>query len=293
MADGRNNTGRTGLGPDVPGPDGRFVPLSEFRARLGESPVWSDRHKAVWWVDIEGRKLLRTTLEGATVQWDTPEIPGFVQCVGDAVLVGMQSGVLRFDMDRPGFEKIVELSVSGQRFNDACTDSLGRVWAGTMDLDNRRDNGVLYLLEPQHRTLSAVLKGFRTINGLAWDAAGNRLFVSDSHPSVQTVWTCDIGPGGQLKERAEFARFHDLDGRPDGAMLDPSGHYWIAGVGGGTLYRFSPDGARVTGYRVPQKSPTKPALIHRDGSAMVLTSFTDDQHGGRLAIWKNLPTGSV
>lgn len=268
-----------------------FTPLSDARARLGESPVWSARHKAVWWVDILGRKLLRTTLQGSTQQWNTPEIPGFVQCPGNAVVVGMQSGIFRFDVSSHKFEKIVALDARGQRFNDACTDVQGRIWAGTMDLDNQRDNGVLYLFDPVRRTLSPKLDGFRTVNGLAWDEARNCLFVSDSHPSVQTVWTCRFGREGQAEERTVFARFDDLDGRPDGAMLDRRGHYWIAGVGGGALYRFSPEGTDVAHYQVPLKSPTKPALIDTPEPAMVLTSLEDDLDGGRLAIWLDPPLG--
>ena len=56
-----------------------------------------------------------------------------------------------------------------------------------MDLDNKRGTGVLYLFNPEQPPLIPKLGGFRTINGLAWDDANNRLFISDSHPTVQTV----------------------------------------------------------------------------------------------------------
>lgn len=271
----------------------RFVPLSEARALLGESPVWSSVHQAIWWVDITGCKLLRTTLAGVTQFWDTPEMPGFVQCLGDAVFVGMQSGIFRFDASGPRFEKCVDLDAQGQRFNDACTDGQGRIWAGTMDMDNQRANGVLYLFDPDRRTLVPKIDGFRTINGLAWDDTNQRLFVSDSHVSIQTVWTCPVDPEGQIGDRTEFARFHEFDGRPDGAVLDQTGHYWIAGVGGGRLYHFSPGGAVEACYKVPLESPTKPALIETQATAMVLTSFKDDSEGGRLAIWRNPPLDPV
>ena len=46
--------------------------LGAHQAELGESPVWSDQHQRLWWVDIEGRKLLATALDGDTQIWDAP-----------------------------------------------------------------------------------------------------------------------------------------------------------------------------------------------------------------------------
>ncbi len=269
----------------------QFEPLSDTRALHGESPVWSFAHQAIWWVDVAGRKLLRTTMAGQTKFWDTPEIPGFVQCLSGDVMVGMQSGIFRFDLSTSQYIRIVHLNAPGQRFNDACTDAMGRIWAGTMDIDNQRDDGVLYLFDPTSRTLTTKIDGFRTINGLAWDDARNRLYVSDSHPSVQTVWTCEVGSKGGLGPRRDFASFHNLQGRPDGAALDHSGQYWIAGVGGGSLYRFSPCGQWISCFSVPPNSPTKPAFPDAKDTAMVLTSFEDDTDGGRLSIWRNPPLG--
>ncbi|WP_186766330.1 SMP-30/gluconolactonase/LRE family protein [Phaeobacter marinintestinus] len=266
--------------------DAPFEPLSDVGAQLGESPVWSSHDQAIWWVDILGCKLLRTRLSGRTDCWGTPEMPGFVECLGPQIIVGMQTGIFQFDPDTATFDRIVALDTPGQRFNDACQDARGRIWAGTMDIENRRDTGVLYLFDPVRRTLSAKLSGFHTVNGLAWDDTRTRLFVSDSHPSVQMVWTFQVDPDDTLQDKAVFAPFFDLKGRPDGAMLDGEGNYWIAGVSGGTLYRFSPEGDWLTRYPVPVKSPTKPALIGARNPVMVLTSFEDDHNKGRLSIWR-------
>jgi sugar lactone lactonase YvrE len=158
-----------------------------------------------------------------------------------------------------------------------------------MDLENKRDDGALYLFEPTRGTLARKLDGFRTINGLAWDPSRRRLYLSDSHPEVQTVWTCPVNSESAPGETAVFARFHDLDGRPDGAALDGCRNYWIAGVGGGAIYRFLPDGDMLC-WSVPVQSPTKPAFVPgHDGTAMVLTSRRDTAQGGRLAIWQDPP----
>lgn len=265
-----------------------FRPLSGYRAKLGESPVWSEADRAVWWVDIAGRRLIRTGLDGDTRHWPTPEIPGFVQCLGGQVLVGMQSGIFRFQPGDAGWSLAVPLDQPGQRFNDACQDDRGRIWAGTMDLGNATADGALYLYDPGAGSLQRRAEGFRTLNGLAWDAARSRLYLSDSHPKVQTVWTARATPEGVLTAPQVFAGFEGREGRPDGAALDPKGQYWIAGVGGATLYRFAPDGTETARLATPQRSPTKPAFI---GWRMALTSFVDEGVGGRLALWDD-PCGS-
>ncbi|MCA0869422.1 SMP-30/gluconolactonase/LRE family protein [Seohaeicola saemankumensis] len=259
----------------------QFALLGPTRAELGESPAWSARDRCVWWVDIDGCTLFRTTLEGTTRSWATPEPPGFVQLDdGFCPIVGMQSGLFRFDPDTGGFDRLVAQQQPDMRFNDSCIDSYGRLWAGTMDMRSARPRGTLYLIGPDRR-LYPVLEGFRYINGLAWDAVRERLFLSDSHPDVRTVWTLDC-PGGRPDpaSRRVFTRFDGRAGRPDGAALDADGDYWIAGVGGGALHRFGPDGTARACYAVPPEYPTKPAFAGDALSQLVLTC-----KNGALTIW--------
>jgi len=42
-----------------------FEVFSNRWAHLGESPVWSETENCIWWVDTDGRKLLRTDPETA------------------------------------------------------------------------------------------------------------------------------------------------------------------------------------------------------------------------------------
>lgn len=265
-----------------------FQPLSTWQAELGESPVWSAADRAVWWVDIDGGRLIRTALDGGEQVWETPEVPGFVQCTPGGVVVGMESGVFAFDPATGHFARRVAVDAPGQRFNDACAGADGLIWAGTMDLENKRDCGILFLLDPVAWTIEARAEGFRTINGLAWDSLRGRLYLSDSHPLVQTVWTSG-GGADDLAGRSEFARFHDLPGRPDGAALDGQGNYWIAGVGGGEIYRFAPDGALTLRLPVPVEAPTKVLLLEGPERVMVMTSKRDADGGGHLHIWRDPP----
>lgn len=263
-----------------------FTALGPEAAQLGESPVWSPVNDVVWWVDIDGRRVLCTDMDGRTECWPTPERVGFVQidAAGHPVM-GMETGIFRFDRDRKGFRRIKELDQEGVRFNDACTDSYGRLWAGTMALPGSGATGILYLVGDD-LNLVPVLIGFGIINGLAWDDECERLYVSDSAPSVRTIWVFDC-PGGlpDPESRRIFATQHEIDDRPDGAAIDAEGMYWIAGVDGGALHRYAPDGTRIARVPVPVSHPTKPVFGGEGMGRMFLTSKGGAGDNGRLHVW--------
>ncbi|MGD1878598.1 MAG: SMP-30/gluconolactonase/LRE family protein [Kiloniellaceae bacterium] len=264
----------------------RFETLSDAQAVLGESPVWSARDNGVWWVDVTGRKLLRTAAaDGRTQVWPTPEEIGFVVPTAEGRLVaGMESGLFLFDPARGGFTLIWRLEGQGVRFNDAATDSAGRLWAATCDIENREAAGELLCIEPD-LAVRQVVAGLLTPNGLAADSAGGWLYLSDSHPTVRSLWRLPMDvANGATGERQEVADFGDLKGRPDGGAFDAAGTYWIAGVGGSALHGFAPDGRRLAEIAPPMESPTKFVFGGSALDRVFLTSKAGDAGGGRLAV---------
>jgi sugar lactone lactonase YvrE len=262
----------------LPSQDWRFERLSDAQALLGESPAWSARGNFVWWVDVTGRKLLRSDAgSGRTRVWRTPEEIGFVvPAAADRIMVGMASGLFAFDPADGGFTLVHRLEGRNLRFNDAATDAAGRLWAATCDIDNRAPLGRLFRIEPD-LSATVVAEGLLTPNGLAVDSRCATLFLSDSHPTVRRLWRLPLdAASGGLGERQEVARFDGLQGRPDGGTIDAEGTYWIAGVGGGRLHGFSPAGARLAEIATPMKSPTKFAF----GGAGLATVFLTSKTGG-------------
>ena len=68
-------------------------------AELGEGPVWVERDRALWFVDIKQQKIHRyDPAAGAKRSWDSPEQVGFIFPAADGGFVaGLQSGLYRFD----------------------------------------------------------------------------------------------------------------------------------------------------------------------------------------------------
>jgi len=242
-----------------------FEIFSDRWGFLGESPVWSEDGKCLWWVDTEGCRLLRTdAASGGTKVWDAPEAVGCIAMRPDGMLLaGLASGIFLFDPASGRFDPACSPESRGDvRFNDGALDPAGRFWASTMHLDLTEPAGAIFCIEADltHRRL---FDGLWTPNGLAFDPVRNRMYFSDSHPTVQTIWVCDYDLAtGTPSNRRIFATTHAFAGRPDGAFIDEDGIYWIAGVGGSQLLRFAPSGEPLTPVELPTTHPTKLVMNH-------------------------------
>ena len=260
--------------------------LPDVSAVLGESPVWDAAGKCVWWVDIDGCKLMRTAFPGMTTgNWPMPERAGFVVLTSRGLpAVGMQTGIFVFDPSTASLDRIVKMNLPGARCNDATVDPYGRLWVGGMDMEARAGRGVLYCVGKNCQP-ETMLEGLHIPNGLAFDGDRERLYLSDSGPDIRTVWAFDLEPGSsQLHRRKEFAVFGDADGKPDGAALDEVGNYWSAAILGGALRVFSPQGETISVHATPFSEPTKPAFCGDSLDRIFLTSRQGAEPGGRIAI---------
>ncbi|WP_161973665.1 SMP-30/gluconolactonase/LRE family protein [Hwanghaeella grinnelliae] len=283
--------------PNAPSSTLQFRRLSDARAMLGESPVWDASANAVWWVDIDGSKVFKTDAEtGATRVWPAPEFAGCVAVSATGqIVVGMETGLFLLNCDSGAFTCVVDLGRNGVRFNDSTVDRNGTLWAAIMDVDNTKPIGTLFRITPDF-TVTEVMSGFITPNGLAVDAERGRLYVSDSHPSIQTVWWHPIDlDDGSVGERHDFFPMHDHSGRPDGATLDADGNYWIAGVGGAAVHKLDPDGTHLAEYATPMPAPTKPVFGGADLTRIFLTSKADETggEGGHLTVADTSENGSA
>ena len=54
------------------GADSAVVCVADVHAVLGEGPVWVTRDRALYWLDIKGRKIFRLTDAGELSRWPTP-----------------------------------------------------------------------------------------------------------------------------------------------------------------------------------------------------------------------------
>lgn len=233
----------------------------------GESPVWSAREQALYWVDIPAGVLHRwDPADESSQHWKAPQM---LACVarydnGDWI-AGMEDGLYRLTETTDGTLNStclasVEHAVPSMRFNDGRCDRQGRFWAGTMlmDMGAGASVGAMYRYSAgQSDKLTAQLTDLIVPNGLAFSPDGKTMYLSDSHPSVQKIWAFDYDTdSGTPHNRRLFVDMNHYLGRPDGAAVDAEGCYWICGNDAGLVHRFTPAGKLDQSLVVPVKKPT-------------------------------------
>lgn len=254
--------------------------VADVRAILGEGPVWVPRDDALYWVDINGRKIFRLR-GGETTVFDTPIKVGSIwPREQGGFIAGTEEG-LAFTDDLISFDFFAnpDAALPDNRFNDGKTDRRGRFWAGTMDNRERAASGTLYRLDFD-RDLAAIDSGYRVTNGPAFSPDGRTMYHSDT--AIQITYAFDLDGLGNATNRREFIRFGKGDGYPDGMTVDADGCLWIAFWDGWCVRRFSPAGECLLELRVPVQRPTSVAFGRDDFKTLFITSARRDLQGTDL-----------
>ena len=272
----------------------------DARNATGECPVWCAADQSLYWVDIPARTLSRyTPASGNTHHWSAPEM---LACFAPGLhahswIVGAESGMFALDTSHPtalGFKPVarVQHALPGMRFNDGRCDRDGNFLAGTMlmDMGAAAKVGGIYRLNADN-TLSLLLDGFITPNGMAFSPDGRTMYLSDSHPSVRKVWAYDYDTENALPSNPRpYIDMGGFAGRPDGAAMDVDGCYWICGNDAGLVHRYTPQGELDFSVALPAKKPAMCAFGGADLRTLYITSIRlpnaagDALDGGVFAI---------
>ena len=233
----------------------------DLAAELGEGPVWVERDRALWFVDIKKHQVHRyDPASGAKASWDAPEQVGFIlPAERGGFVAGLQSGLYHFDEPNGASDPIVEVEphTPGNRLHDGVVDPSGRLWFGTMDNGEKAKSGAFYCFadgEVRHTGLD----GIAITNGPAVSPDGRILYFVDTLKG--TLEAADIHDDGTLGERRPFARIDPKHGHPDGPTIDSEGCVWISLYAGWEARRYSPAGELVQSVRFPVANVTKIAF---------------------------------
>lgn len=241
-------------------------------AQLGEGPVWSAAERAVWFVDIKGRRIHRfDERQGTLVSWSTDEDVGFIVPASDGRFVcGLRSGLSHFDPGSGRFEPIVRVDAHQprNRLNDACVDAAGRLWFGTMDNDESRPTGSLYRFDAPG--LQRCDDDYVITNGPAVSPDGRTLYHVDTLRSL--IYAFDLDQDGSLANRRVFAHVEVAGAHPDGPCVDAAGCLWLGLFGGWGLQRYSPRGELLETLRLPVANCTKACFGGEDLRTLYVTT---------------------
>ncbi|MAG12979.1 MAG: hypothetical protein CMN78_00090 [Spirochaetales bacterium] len=248
----------------------------DARAEIGEGPVWDDRENVLWWTDINGRCLHRFEPSSGkdTVFQTKIRVGCFAVREAGGLLLSAEHGIYEWTPGGPDPTHIMDIEAdrADNRMNDGGCDRQGRLVASSMNLASPHQNtGACWRVDGSfHSTLLA--DGLQVGNGIAFSPDGTTMYLADT--GAETVWSYPYDPAsGDIGERSVFVDTTALAGRPDGATVDAEGGYWLAGVSGSQLYRFTPEGDLDTTIDFPVELPTRPMFGGTDLDEIYVTSI--------------------
>ncbi|HLR89871.1 MAG TPA: SMP-30/gluconolactonase/LRE family protein [Balneolaceae bacterium] len=219
----------------------------EFEAWLGEGPVWDEREKKLFWVDI---------LSGKLIEYDPIQKSNTVYEIGEdlgvaalrkqgGLLLATQSGFYFFD--RENGEKSLILNpkenTDNFRFNDGKCDPQGRIWAGTLSYDLEEGAGNLYCLRSDLQA-EIMLKGLTIPNGMAWNSQRTKFYFIDS--PTQTIFQFDYDDKtGGISNKQVVRVMKSEEGSPDGMTIDVEDKLWVALYNGSKVIRIDPEDGKT------------------------------------------------
>jgi sugar lactone lactonase YvrE len=255
--------------------EGELRVVVPARNQVGESPVWSTAEQALYWVDVEGRRIERFHPATETYrQWPMPEAIGSIGLRATGGLVAaIRTGFVLVDTRSGTLTPIgdPESDRADTRFNDGKVDRRGRFWAGTRNFrDHSRADGALYRLDPD-RSIHRVIEGLRCPNGIAWSPDGRTMYLCDTW--IRRIFVFDFdSEEGVPRNRRLFAELTGEQGYPDGLTVDSEGFVWNAHYDGWRITRYAADGRVDRAVALPVQHVTSVTFGGSDLRTLFVTS---------------------
>jgi gluconolactonase len=170
-------------------------------------------------------------------------------------------------------------------WNDLCTDSRGRVYAGAVRF-RVFDPGVTVVPGECWRVEAAghATELYRDVlhaNGIALSPDERALAHSDTRGERVIVHA--LRPDGSVAER----RHIPVSGHADGLAFDETGAFWVALAGAGRIDRFTLGGERIGSLEVPARMVTSLCFAGSDLRDLIVVSADNTlEPGGKGAVMR-------
>lgn len=207
--------------------------VSDYRAELGETPVWCQRTQSLLWVDIPKQRLLRYWPRTQTVE--QRELPSLTSAAlltekQDTFLLVAQDGLALYDYLSTSLTLLCPYpGTEGTRPNEAAIAPDGSLWFGTMDVLEADTLGSWYRYETGDPAPLLMMDNVGTPNTLAW-FAGKVWFADSMKKRFYSGNARKINP-------LKLSCFSSGDKTPDGSTLTEDGILLTACWGNHCLLR--------------------------------------------------------
>ena len=195
--------------------------VGDYRAELGETPVWCQRTQSLLWVDILAQRVLRYWPE--TKKTEIHDLPSITSAVlltekRNLFLLVSIDGIHLYDYDLKSRQTICGyFGAEGTRPNEAAIAPDGSLWFGTLDLKEEKNNGAWYRYEAGADAPEIMLDNVGITNTLVW-YEGKVWFADTRKNRFYSANARRINP-------QKISCFSSGDKSPDGSALAQNG--WL------------------------------------------------------------------
>jgi sugar lactone lactonase YvrE len=129
-----------------------FRLLKDTRCGIGESPVWDDRRKVLFFIDIKAPAIHSIRLDGTKHRtWTMPRVVGSIGLgASGRLIVALERTIAVFDPESESLDILAEVpgEPTWHRLNDGKVGPDGAFWVGSMDdRPQKEPRGSLYRVD--------------------------------------------------------------------------------------------------------------------------------------------------
>jgi len=253
--------------------------------KFPESPRWHD--DKLWFVDIDGHKVLRVDLNGNSqiILERDDQVSGLGWLPDNRLLVVSMGDNTLLRLDPEGVKVVADLN----RFktvlcNDMVVDKKGRAYVGNMGFDYYNDKPFaptnLILVEP-NGDARVVVENMAFPNGTVITPDDKTLIIAETFAAKLTAF--NIMDDGTLTGRRVWANLKSL--APDGICLDAEGGIWVAAPGRRRVARVL-EGGQITHIVKVENDAYACMLGGPDRKTLFVATSTHTRDAGRIEFVK-------
>jgi sugar lactone lactonase YvrE len=238
----------------------RWEVAVEASASLGEGPAWDPTGGGrLWFVDINGQCLYRfqpRTGELATLAVDGP-ISAVIPRSDGSLGLAIGDGIQIHRWGQPPSSKRLKLRGASRGFttNDAKCDPEGRLWIGTIPVEQDDANNSSFLMRIDENGVTVNPTPRKLANGLGWSPNGETMYFVDSRNRTVSQFEYD-GSNGEASHERVWLEVPETAGWADGITVDAEGGVWVAMYLGGAVHRYDAGGTLTDVIELPVSKVT-------------------------------------
>jgi sugar lactone lactonase YvrE len=266
---------------------------------LGEGPVWDDKTKTLFWVDILGGHIHEFSPDTETCKTlDIGQMIGAVAICNDGdFLVALKNGlgIINRKSGKLSLFAHPESHLLENRLNDGKCDPAGRFWIGSMAINEQPNAGSLYMLD-LNNDITLKIDNTTISNGLAWSLDNKTFYFIDTPTMTVVAYDFELSTGNIANKRTVIV-IDEKDGYPDGMTIDNEGMLWIGHWNGWQVTRWDPvKGEKLFALPLPVANVTSCTFGGSNFGDLYITTakkgLTEDELkqqplAGNLFVWKN------